>query len=125
MTYMHDKSLVVQLATDSDPNKWEPCFTLPNIQMPSVTYLGFSAETGELADSHDIISVETRNLYTETAHHSDSASAAGSTKPKKVKHQSGGSWTWTFVKFIMFGFIVAGAYIGFTAYRTQKSKSRF
>jgi mannose-binding lectin 2 len=43
----------------------------------------------------------------------------------KANKKERGSWTWFFVKFIIFGLAVTGAYIGFTAYRTQKLKSRF
>jgi mannose-binding lectin 2 len=137
ITYMAEKSLTVQLATEADPDRWEPCFTLPNVRIPSVAYLGFSAETGELADSHDIISIESRNLYIPASDGSKTPASPGgssgmksSTKKKKPQkgqksEKSSGGWTWMFVKFILFGFAIAGAWAGFTAYRVQKSKSRF
>ncbi|CAJ0871218.1 10681_t:CDS:10 [Entrophospora sp. SA101] len=43
-------------------DQWEPCFTIPNVTIPNVAYLGFSALTGEVSDNHDIISVTTNNI---------------------------------------------------------------
>ncbi|KAG0026166.1 hypothetical protein BGZ81_006569 [Podila clonocystis] len=42
-----------------DWDKWEECFTLTDVTLPTVTYLGFSAMTGGVHDNHDIISVST------------------------------------------------------------------
>jgi lectin, mannose-binding 2 len=95
--------------------------------MPAVAYLGFSAETGELADNHDIISVETRNLYAPEAGKGGATAEFGRNtahKSMKGKDKSGG-WGWFFIKFCMFGFLVVGVYAGVAAYRTQKYKSRF
>jgi lectin, mannose-binding 2 len=107
-------------------DKWEDCFSLPSVKIPSVAYLGFTAETGELSDNHDLISVSTKNLYAP----SYAAGAGAGREPgkkgrKKVKSSGGGSWAWLFFKFILFGVVVAGSYVGYTAYRTSKSRSRF
>lgn len=134
LTYIHDKSLNVQLASEADPDKYEHCFTLTDVKMPSVAYLGFSAETGELADSHDIIKVEARNLYNPDGTRpakpdSESGSKKKNKKNRKDKYKtsssSSGGWGWFFLKFIIFGLVLAGAYVGFTAYRAQQAPSRF
>jgi lectin, mannose-binding 2 len=133
LRYFHDKSLDVSLSYDAEHKQWEKCFSLPNLKLPSVAYLGFSAETGELSDNHDLVSVETRNLYelNQGAQHAGSAAGAGPEKGgKRIKkgQKEGGrrrSWTWLLVKFVMLGLLIAGVYIGFTAYRSQKSRSRF
>jgi mannose-binding lectin 2 len=39
-----------------------PCFTIPNVTIPSAAYLGFTALTGEVSDNHDIISITTNNI---------------------------------------------------------------
>lgn len=36
----------------------------------------------------------------------------------------GGSWTWFFVKFVLFGLALTGAYVGYTVYRA-KQRDRF
>ncbi|XMA19993.1 hypothetical protein WAI453_012784 [Rhynchosporium graminicola] len=56
LTYFQDKSLKLELQYKTD-GVWELCFETKEPPMiPSVAYLGFSAETGELSDNHDIIS---------------------------------------------------------------------
>lgn len=126
LTYFADKSLVLDLQYKNEQD-WENCFSLGDVKIPSVAYLGFSAETGELSDDHDIISVQTKNLYAPAG----GATGDGKEKGKgkswtkgKANKKEGGSWTWFFVKFVIFGLVVTGAYIGFTAYRTQKLKAR-
>ena len=125
VTYFQDKELTVDLMYKKE-DEWTRCFEIPNVKLPSVTYLGFSAETGELSDNHDIIKVETKNLYSPSG---QSASAAGSrdysrNKRKPKKSKQGGSWAWTFIRFLLLGGAVAGAYVGWTAYRARR-RDRF
>ncbi len=98
------------------------------LKLPNVVYLGFSAETGQLSDNFDIISVEARNMY--------SAAGISSSKPgskqesnrrkggKIRKEQSSGGWVWFFLKMILFAGVVVGGYVGWTMYRTNK-RTRF
>jgi mannose-binding lectin 2 len=79
-----------------------------------------------LADNHDIISVQAKNLYEPSRGTYTAAEKTKSRKPSKGhKSGSGGGWGWFLMKFIIFGFVVTGAYVGFTAYRTQRMRSRF
>jgi mannose-binding lectin 2 len=114
-------------------SEWLPCFEVGSIKLPSVSYLGFSAETGELSDNHDVVRVETRNLYSEykTPSRGDQGAGggrgAGSGRPYKVDHPNGrrkGGWGWWFLKLVIFSMIIAGAYIGYTMWRAQK-RGRF
>ncbi|KAF7846064.1 hypothetical protein BT93_L5332 [Corymbia citriodora subsp. variegata] len=125
VTYFQDKSLTVDLMYKKE-DTWIRCFEVPGIKLPSVTYLGFSAETGELSDNHDIIKVDTKNLYSPTG-----STNAGGTKDysrnkyKPGKQQSnGGSWLWFFTKIILFGLVAGGGYVGYTAYRARR-RDRF
>ncbi|KAK5808118.1 putative lectin family integral membrane protein [Linnemannia elongata] len=43
-------------------DEWDECFTLSNIKLPTISYLGFTSVTGEVHDNHDIISVTTSTL---------------------------------------------------------------
>ncbi|KAF9190963.1 hypothetical protein BGZ51_007981 [Haplosporangium sp. Z 767] len=43
-------------------DEWDECFTLTDIKLPQIAYLGFTALTGEVHDNHDIISVTTNTL---------------------------------------------------------------
>ncbi|RLL98580.1 hypothetical protein CFD26_100535 [Aspergillus turcosus] len=132
LTYFQDKSLTLDLQYKSE-DIWTNCFTLnapeTNIAIPAVSYLGFSAETGELSDNHDIISVKAQNLY------SIGGSSAGSGRGPstngrqdrarvKVPKEKGG-WGWFLFKFLLFLGAVVGAYVGFTMYRTKQRYSRF
>jgi mannose-binding lectin 2 len=127
-TYFQDKSLKLELQYKAE-DEWTECFDIPNFKIPPVAYLGFSAETGELSDNHDIISVKTLNLYQHNTGSNAAAAAGssskGSSKPyEATKKSSGGSWTWFFMKFVLFGLAVTGAYVGFTIYRARQ-RDRF
>jgi mannose-binding lectin 2 len=110
-------------------DEWTQCFEIPNFKIPPVAYLGFSAETGELTDNHDIITVRTHNLYKKNAGGAattGSGAGAGLKKASSMvrKKPSSGSWTWFFVKFVLFGLALTGGYVGFTVYRARQ-RDRF
>ncbi|KAF2270214.1 vesicular integral-membrane protein VIP36 precursor [Lojkania enalia] len=124
-TYFADKSLKLDLQYKAE-DEWTECFEIPDFKVPPVAYLGFSAETGELSDNHDIITVKTLNLYQHNTGSNAGAAvkgAAGSTSSFTPKKE-GGSWTWFFMKFVLFGLALTGAYVGFTIYRTRQ-RDRF
>lgn len=142
ITYFQDKSLKLELQLKAE-DQWVLCFEKENPPaLPSVAYLGFSAETGELHDNHDIISVQARNLYSTSGGLNRGVNrdmgSMGSTgrlgkdmkyndKKKKPKskppgRQSQGTWLGFFVKFFLFGAAVGGAYVAFTFYRIQNKK---
>lgn len=122
LTYFQDKSLKLELQYKNEDD-WQLCFeTSEPPAIPSVTYLGFSAETGELSDNHDIISIDAKNLYMTGGTASKPTPGKGSAKSAQ-QPKSGGSWTWFFFKFIIFGLVVGGAYVGYTAYRANQKRS--
>ncbi|OAX84394.1 hypothetical protein ACJ72_01226 [Emergomyces africanus] len=146
ITYFQDKSLSVDLQYKSDFS-WTPCFTIEAseeqpINVPTVSYLGVSAETGELSDNHDIISINTYSLYNQVPGDQRTGSGAGvgaGTGKKKNKQKakagkgaayskshdddgSGGGWLWFFFKIILFLVLIATAYVGFTAYRASQRR---
>lgn len=121
LTYYQDKTLTLELQYQSE-SSWTNCFSVAAPKLPNVAYLGFTAETGELSDNHDLISVSTKNLYS-----APTGNRAGKTYPtgsNRKKSKSGG-WGWFFFKFVLFGLVVTGAYVGFTVYRTNSRRSRF
>ncbi|GJC95375.1 legume-like lectin family protein [Colletotrichum higginsianum] len=107
VTYFQDKLLKLELQYKSE-GEW--------------TF----AETGELSDNHDIISVQAKNLYTTQAGKSSSKTTPGSGKGKKgssiTKESGGGSWTWTFFKIFLFFGVLGGGYVGYTAWRAKSDK---
>jgi mannose-binding lectin 2 len=79
LTYHKDNFLSLQLQYKKE-DEWIECFNIPNVTLPTVTYLGFSAHTGEVSglpsypicnsttgltwvDFHDILQVETKTIY--------------------------------------------------------------
>lgn len=131
LTYFQDKSLTLQLQYKSE-DQWSTCFSLePSasmpLKLPNVVYLGFSAETGELSDNFDIISVEARNMYSSSGSSGGPGSKQESSRRKigvGRKEKPSGGWGWFFVKLVLFAGVVAGGYAGWTMYRTNR-RTRF
>ena len=125
MTYFQDQNLTLELMYKSD-EEWTPCFDIPNVKIPSVAYLGFSAHTGELTDNFDIISVETKNLYS-TAPIGSRGRQQESRKGKAYdpNKEPTGSWSWFLLKVVLFMVVCGGGYVGFTMYRARSRSSRF
>jgi mannose-binding lectin 2 len=129
LTYFQDKSFKLELQYKLE-DQWELCFeTTEPPTIPSVAYLGFSAETGELSDNHDIISVNTKNLY-DTKNRPDNSQknpGAGSGRLRDKKFgkdaEKNGSWSWFFFKVLLFFMVAGGGYVGYTAWRTQQRRS--
>ncbi|KKA28104.1 hypothetical protein TD95_002325 [Thielaviopsis punctulata] len=133
LTYFQDKVLRLELQYKKE-GEWIQCFEVEDPPvLPQVSYLGFSAETGELSDNHDIISVKAKNLYkSPTADKTDTSKGKGKSSSKNSgssrsnnnnnNDAEGGSWTWFFMKIIFFILLVGGAYVGFTAWRTQQAR---
>lgn len=128
LTYFQDKQLKLELQYKNE-DEWTLCFDNDRPPaIPNIAYLGFSAETGELSDNHDIISVKAYNLYANPGSSSGRSTTNGG-KPNRggssKAPSQGSSWTWFFTKIILF-FIAAGAaYVGFTAYRARAKSHRF
>lgn len=123
VTYFQEKSLTVELMFKKE-DEWTPCFEVSDIKLPPVTYLGFSAETGELSDNHDIIKVETKNMYSPGGSGPRDYSKSKYNIPAKPQKQGGG-WGWFLLKFVLFGLGLTGAYVGFTVYRSNRRRDRF
>lgn len=135
LTYYQEESLKVELQYQN-PEEWTSCFETGPIALPTVAYLGFSAETGELHDNHDIIAVETFNMHVRDTSESARAEARkaamtkGGLKPQQQvyrgdRRQKSRGWWWFFLKVIIFLVVVVGGYVGYTAYRASKRGSRF
>jgi mannose-binding lectin 2 len=92
--------------------------------------LGLSAETGELSDNHDIISLKAENLYSLNRGNNnkgktteDRSKSRGRSSPRPVKEKS--SWSWFLFKTVLFFAVIVGGYFGWTVYRTKARSSRF
>ncbi|KAG5659039.1 hypothetical protein KAF25_007592 [Fusarium avenaceum] len=134
LTYFQDKQLKLELQYKVE-DEWQTCFDLEDPPaVPNIAYVGFTAETGELSDNHDIISVSAKNLYTQpgSGGNTGGKSSGGKSKSRKGtgkvtgnNNKEGGSWTWFFTKIILFIIVAGGAYVGYTAYRAKAKSHRF
>ena len=132
LTYFQEESFKVELQYKAE-NEWTDCFETGPLKLPPVNYLGFSAETGELSDNHDIIQVQSHNMHiSKDWKGAESGDKGGSRKKNKGKKydpnrgsQSGGGWLWFFMKLLLIPIVLVGGYVGWTMYRTSKRGSRF
>ncbi|KAI5779721.1 legume-like lectin family-domain-containing protein [Geopyxis carbonaria] len=124
LTYFQENYLLLEMQYKNE-GQWVQCFNAPNVTLPQVAYLGFSAHCGELSDNHDIISVSSKNLYSANPNRPGPGQSNNPRKPLKSTKESSGSWGWFFLKFIIFGVVCVGGYVGWVAFRTQRRNSRF
>lgn len=133
LTYFQDESLKVEVQYDV-VDQWTDCFETGTLKLPAPLYLGFSAETGELHDNHDIITVETWNMHrsetSDRATTDGSGSRGGRNKAStpfsgKTGQEQSRGWGWFFIKFVLIVAVIVGGYVGFTLYRASKQGSRF
>ncbi|OKL62147.1 hypothetical protein UA08_02999 [Talaromyces atroroseus] len=128
LTYFQDKSLTLDLQYKKE-DQWIECFSLDaseaNIAIPSVSYLGFSGETGEVTDKHDIISMTVHNLYDSRGQGNSGSSKGRSGRARTSRKKKSGSWLGFFFKTFLFLGAIVGSYVGYTIYRSSKRQSRF
>ncbi|ORX86162.1 hypothetical protein K493DRAFT_341674 [Basidiobolus meristosporus CBS 931.73] len=88
VTYFRDEFLEVKLQWEAE-NKWTPCFTVDKVRLPSLVFLGFSAHTGEISDSHEIISITSHSVKKQRK----TSQPMYTAKPAQRKQESSG-WLW-------------------------------
>ncbi|KAH6624945.1 concanavalin A-like lectin/glucanase domain-containing protein [Chaetomium sp. MPI-SDFR-AT-0129] len=122
LTYFQDKSLKLELQYKTE-GEWSLCFeTDKPPSIPQVAYLGFTSETGELSDNHDIISIDAKNLYYSKTPGGKTTPGSNRGKKSKSAKKSGGSWFWFLFKTVFFFAAIGGAYVGYTAWRTNSKR---
>ena len=132
LTYYQETSLKVELQYKKDSDEWTECFETGPLKLPQTAYLGFSAETGELSDNHDIISITSHNLHVRTKMGTEKVKDGSGSKPVKVEskpynpggEKESGSWRWFLLKIVIFGIVCVGGYVGWTVYRANR-RGRF
>ncbi|KAK9236114.1 concanavalin A-like lectin/glucanase domain-containing protein [Lipomyces kononenkoae] len=112
LIYLKDSFMKLELEY-KEPNKWTTCFKVAAPPLPSVPYLGFSAETGELSENHDLISVDVSTLFLPSGQERTTGTGSRTYDKKARKEKKGGSWFWFLVKV---GLICGAAYVGYSRY---------
>ena len=119
LTYFSEKSLKLQLQYKND-DSWIDCFETGPIKLPTVYYLGFSAETGELSDNFDVINVQTHNLYYDPNEKPVKVNTESRNNRAFTQTKKSSGWGWTFVKI---AFFLVACVVGFVGWQTyNKSK---
>ena len=82
---------------------------------------------------HDIIKVDTNNLYNANRDQSrpggDGASGVGAGSTRKAwdrnkgRHRHGMGWSGLLLRIVLLIVVAGGAYVGYTVWRTQKRRS--
>lgn len=58
--FLYRFELIIHLISGDE---WTPCFSLSNPKMPSSPFLGFSALTGEVSESHESVFLHLQSKY--------------------------------------------------------------
>ena len=131
LTYYAETSFKVELQykKDAPSDEWTECFETGPIKLPQTAYLGFSAETGELSDNHDILAVNSYNLHIRQVPNRSKDTQGPRPGVAKPYNPGGekerGSWRWFFLKIVILVIVLVGGYVGYTMYRASRRGSRF
>ncbi|KAJ8589631.1 hypothetical protein M405DRAFT_738238, partial [Rhizopogon salebrosus TDB-379] len=122
ITYVRDTYLDVKVHYRAWDD-WTDCFRLTDISLPAAPYIGISSMTGEVFDSHDVISVTTWSavLSASDAQRNRMGGSSKGVSSRKTGSQ-GGSWTRFFVKISLFAGVCVGAIYGYKAYVLNQRK---
>ncbi|BFZ54858.1 hypothetical protein PYCC9005_001895 [Savitreella phatthalungensis] len=135
LTYYKNDFLKLELQYKVE-NEWEECFTVDDVNIPNVVYLGFTAVTGEISDNHDLIEVHSKNIFVPDAgspgakmgksgrsgdrrlssSHATSSSLAGGVLSFAI------SWLWTLLKIAIFVGVSYGAFRGYQRYKSKPNR---
>lgn len=120
VTYFQDKSLKLELQL-KEGEEWTLCFEKEDPPvLPSVAYLGFSAETGELTERHELIGATTKSLYFAPGESRPGTAASRKRKPVVSAGQQKGGWGWWFFKFFLGVGGIGGAALGYREYQARQ-----
>jgi mannose-binding lectin 2 len=92
--------------------EWSNCFTLQDISLPPNPFIGLTAMTGDVSDAHDIISVSTSSAV---------LSSAETPRDKLQPTEAKAGWSFSFVRFLLFGAAVSGIWFGWRKYGRRLS----
>jgi mannose-binding lectin 2 len=130
LTYSKDQFLSLELDYKGR-NKWEKCFETSQVQIKRPAFLGFSAQTGELSENHDLYEVRVYSLknppisYGEVDYYQNGNKNADIRRPTDgSKASSSGSWAMFSLKFVMFIFVAVGVYFATATYRAHARKKQ-
>ncbi|KAF5357380.1 hypothetical protein D9758_005926 [Tetrapyrgos nigripes] len=121
ITYVKDTFLDVKVQYKAWDD-WSDCFFVEGISLPSSPYLGFSAQTGDVSDNHDIIAISTYSAITKSL----SKDSQSSSKSRvSVPGISSSSWSGFFFKLFLLIGVCVGGYYGWNEYKRRTARGGF
>jgi mannose-binding lectin 2 len=121
ITYVKDTFLDVKIQYQAW-DEWTDCFYVEGISLPASPFLGFSAMTGDVSDSHDIIAVSTYSAVTSA--NMDASSKSQGKPSTRIPGVSSSTWTGFFFKLFLFGGLCVGGYYGWMEYQRRNRYGR-
>ncbi|KAH8115262.1 legume-like lectin family-domain-containing protein [Phellopilus nigrolimitatus] len=120
LTYVRDKFLDVKMQFKAWDD-WTDCFRIEGLAIPNAPYIGFSALTGDVFDTHDIISISTSSaILGDPSRPRDrlqgAAGAAGG-----AGGASASSWLGALVRLFLFAGVCVGALYGYKEYARRNN----
>ncbi|KAJ8517503.1 hypothetical protein ONZ45_g5303 [Pleurotus djamor] len=121
LTYIKDKVLDLKIQYKAWDD-WSECFRVENITLPNAPFIGFSAMTGEVFDSHDIISVTSSSAIVTAQQSTKKTKKSIFTRPSyENEDEDESSWFGTFFKILLFVGVCGGGYYGYVNYYKRRS----
>ncbi|TFK50831.1 hypothetical protein OE88DRAFT_1630975 [Heliocybe sulcata] len=125
LTYFKDEYLDVKVQYRAW-DEWTPCFTITGVTIPPTPFLGFSALTGAVSDNHDVISVTTSSAILSPLDKPRDKLRSSFFGGRKGDSPSGSSsWSWFFVKLLLFAGACAGGWFGWQQYQRKQRYGGF
>ncbi|KAJ3345718.1 hypothetical protein HDU83_003773 [Entophlyctis luteolus] len=152
VVYVEDKMLQVFVDVDG-LGSWKNCFTKNDVSLPKRGYFGFTSETGDASDNHDILRVSTYSIQNEHTGKGTpqppvvqndavkqrplrqmgtaDAKPAAPQPPQPPSDSSSSAWGWMWTALVVVfcviavGAVAAGALVAYQKMNQPKSYKRF
>ncbi|KAI9208564.1 legume-like lectin family-domain-containing protein [Polychytrium aggregatum] len=130
--YIRGELLEVRTTTGVTDNNgvlmWNDCFSVTNVTLPSVGYMGFTAHTGDVHDAHDILGITTTGLVNSGSSNLPPARGSASSpvsqpKPYNPVQSKGSVGSALLTALLVIVGILVLAYVVWNVVQQQKSKS--
>ncbi|KAI1791117.1 legume-like lectin family-domain-containing protein [Ganoderma leucocontextum] len=118
ITYLREQYLNVKIQYKAWDD-WTDCFTSYGTVLPLAPYVGFSALTGDVSDSHDVIGVTTYSAILSSPD-AQRDKLTGSKKKLGLHTLTESSWSWTLIKLLAVAGILVGAFYGYRTYALRQ-----
>ncbi|KAJ1735023.1 hypothetical protein LPJ61_000776 [Coemansia biformis] len=121
VTYLKGEFVNVQLQLQPN-DKWINCFTVTNVTLPTGAYLGFSALTGEVSDSHDIVSVRAETMRPEVLKNFNFLSSMPIGAPAAAAAAAGSSFIAVIFKLLVVVGVCGGLFVAYKRFAAESAR---